>query len=178
MGLSSVYEHVRRQILLMEPQQHVQKAFAMVLQLEKELQVQVHLPDINNGFVYQLQHRDSRKDKRSMFCELCKKSWHLKETCFKLHGTPEWYRDLNEKKRKVAERGRGFVAAIEAILEQSNQLQIAPEPNLADLLRTEIRKMMIEENTSPHQMRTPLDNNIRINFARLEELDETAGPQD
>ncbi|KAL0315083.1 UNVERIFIED_CONTAM: Retrovirus-related Pol polyprotein from transposon RE1 [Sesamum calycinum] len=32
MGLSSVYEHKRRQILLMQPRQHVQKAFAMVLQ--------------------------------------------------------------------------------------------------------------------------------------------------
>ncbi|KAL0371332.1 UNVERIFIED_CONTAM: Retrovirus-related Pol polyprotein from transposon RE1 [Sesamum angustifolium] len=174
MGLSSVYEHVRRQILLMEPRPHVQKAFAMVLQVEKELQVQVHLPDTNNGVVYQLQHRDSRKDKRAMFCEHCRKSGHLKETCFKLHGTPEWYRDLTEKKRKGAGRGRGFVAAIETIPEQSSQLQIAPKPNLADLLRTEIRKMMIEENTSPHQMRTPLDNNIRINFARLEELDEAA----
>ncbi|KAL0305128.1 UNVERIFIED_CONTAM: Retrovirus-related Pol polyprotein from transposon RE1 [Sesamum angustifolium] len=174
MGLSSVYEHVRRQILLMEPRPHVQKAFAMVLQVEKELQVQVHLPDTNNGVVYQLQHRDSRKDKRAMFCEHCRKSGHLKETCFKLHGTPEWYRDLTEKKRKGAGRGRGFVAAIETIPEQSSQLQIAPKPNLA-ALRTEIRKMMIEENTSPHQMRTPLDNNIRINFARLEELDEAAG---
>ncbi|KAL0339458.1 UNVERIFIED_CONTAM: Retrovirus-related Pol polyprotein from transposon RE1 [Sesamum angustifolium] len=175
MGLSSVYEHVRRQILLMEPRPHVQKAFAMVLQVEKELQVQVHLPDTNNGVVYQLQHRDSRKDKRAMFCEHCRKSGHLKETCFKLHGTPEWYRDLTEKKTKRSRKGRGFVAAIETIPEQSSQLQIAPKPNLADLLRTEIRKMMIEENTSPHQMRTPLDNNIRINFARLEELDEAAG---
>ncbi|KAK4406634.1 hypothetical protein Sango_0669900 [Sesamum angolense] len=130
-------------ILLMEPRPHVQKAFAMVLQVKKEL-----------------------------------KSGHLKETCFKLHSTLEWYRDLTEKKRKGVGRGRGFVAAIEAITEQSSQLQIAPKPNLADLLWTEIRKMMIEENTSPHQMRTPLDNNIRINFSRLEELDEAAGPQD
>ncbi|KAL0387398.1 UNVERIFIED_CONTAM: Retrovirus-related Pol polyprotein from transposon RE1 [Sesamum radiatum] len=150
-------------------------ARALWLELEarlRKLQVQVHLPDTNNGVVYQLQHRDSRKDKRAMFCEHCRKSGHLKETCFKLHGTPEWYRDLTEKKRKGAGRGREFVAAIETIPEQSSQLQIAPKPNLADLLRTEIRKMMIEENTSLHQMRTPLDNNIRIYFARLEELDE------
>ncbi|KAL0360716.1 UNVERIFIED_CONTAM: Retrovirus-related Pol polyprotein from transposon RE1 [Sesamum radiatum] len=175
MGLNSVYEHVRRQILLMEPRPHVQNAFSMVLQVEKELQVQVHSPETNNGVVYQLQHRDLRRDKRSMFCDHCKRSGHLKETCFKLHGTPEWYRDLAEKKRKGAGRGRGFVAAIDAIPDQSNTFQIAPTHNLGDILRTEIRKLMTEESTSQHQMRTPLDNNIRINFARLEELDEAAG---
>ncbi|KAL0307059.1 UNVERIFIED_CONTAM: Retrovirus-related Pol polyprotein from transposon RE1 [Sesamum radiatum] len=107
--------------------QAADRGIASTNEVEKELQVQVHLPDTNNGVVYQLQHRDSRKDKRAMFCEHCRKSGHLKETCFKLHGTPEW------------------------------------------------KMMMIEENTSLHQMRTPLDNNIRINFARLEELDEAAG---
>ncbi|KAL0429944.1 UNVERIFIED_CONTAM: Retrovirus-related Pol polyprotein from transposon RE2 [Sesamum radiatum] len=117
-------------------------------------------------FVYQLQHRDLRRDKRSMFCDHCKRSGHLKETCFKLHGTPEWYRDLAEKKRKGAGRGRGFVAAIDAIPDQSNTFQIAPTHNLGDILRTEIRKLMTEESTSQHQMRTPLDNNIRINFAK------------
>ncbi|KAL0379286.1 UNVERIFIED_CONTAM: hypothetical protein Sradi_3234100 [Sesamum radiatum] len=111
MGLNSVYEHVRRQILLMEPRPHVQNAFSMVLQVEKELQVQVHSPETNNGVVYQLQHRDLRRDKRSMFCDHCK-------------------RDLAEKKRKGAGRGRGFVAAIDAIPDQSNTFQIAPTHNL------------------------------------------------
>ncbi|KAL0327233.1 UNVERIFIED_CONTAM: Retrovirus-related Pol polyprotein from transposon RE2 [Sesamum angustifolium] len=172
MGLSSVYEHVRRQILLMEPRPHVQKALQWFFRLRKSCKCKC---------IYLIQtmelcincNTETQGRINELFCEHCRKSGHLKETCFKLHGTPEWYRDLTEKKRKGAGRGRGFVAAIETIPEQSSQLQIAPKPNLADLLRTEIRKMMIEENTSPHQMRTPLDNNIRINFARLEELDES-----
>ncbi|KAL0434307.1 UNVERIFIED_CONTAM: hypothetical protein Slati_2765000, partial [Sesamum latifolium] len=76
---------------------------------------------------YQLQYKDSKKDKRSMFCEHYRKPGHLKETWFKLNGTPEWYRDLTEKKKNRAGRGRGFVAAIETVSKQSNQPQVVPK---------------------------------------------------
>ncbi|KAL0307924.1 UNVERIFIED_CONTAM: hypothetical protein Sangu_3002700 [Sesamum angustifolium] len=40
MGLNNVFQHVRSQILLMEPRPHVQTVFSMVLRVEKQLQVQ------------------------------------------------------------------------------------------------------------------------------------------
>ncbi|KAL0457315.1 UNVERIFIED_CONTAM: hypothetical protein Slati_1070700 [Sesamum latifolium] len=100
----------------MEPRPHVQKAFSMVLQVEKELQVRVHLPEGGTGAVYQVQYKDLKRDNKSMFCEYCKRPGHLKDTCFKLYGTPEWYKDLTEKKRKGAGRGRGFAAALDIVL--------------------------------------------------------------
>ncbi|KAL0359870.1 UNVERIFIED_CONTAM: putative mitochondrial protein [Sesamum angustifolium] len=71
--------------------------------VEKQLLVQVQHSVGNTIAVYQVQHRDLKyqlaMDKRSMLCDYCKKSRHLKENCFKLHGTLEWYKDLIEKKR-------------------------------------------------------------------------------
>ncbi|KAL0412266.1 UNVERIFIED_CONTAM: hypothetical protein Slati_3816300 [Sesamum latifolium] len=58
MGLNSIYEHVRSQILLMELHPHVQKAFSMVLQVEKELQVRVHLPERGNGLCIRYSTKD------------------------------------------------------------------------------------------------------------------------
>ncbi|KAL0449265.1 UNVERIFIED_CONTAM: Copia protein [Sesamum latifolium] len=57
MGLNSTYEHVRSQILLMEPRPHVSKAFAMVISVEKQLQVQQ--PVTGNNAIYQLEHVES-----------------------------------------------------------------------------------------------------------------------
>ncbi|KAL0383103.1 UNVERIFIED_CONTAM: Retrovirus-related Pol polyprotein from transposon RE2 [Sesamum calycinum] len=100
--------------------------------------------------VYQVQHRDLKyklaMDKRATFCDYCKKSGHLKENCFKLHGTHEWYKDLSEKKRKGTRRGRGFIAAVEALsLNAFPQLQSS---NFSSTVRSEIRKVMVE-NTPP-----------------------------
>ncbi|KAK4388281.1 Retrovirus-related Pol polyprotein from transposon TNT 1-94 [Sesamum angolense] len=39
-------------------------------------------------------------DKRSLKCEHCDKSGRDKSTCFKLHGVPDWYKELGDQKRK------------------------------------------------------------------------------
>lgn len=35
--------------------------------------------------------KDWKKDKLDRFCDHCKKQGHTKETCFKIHGFPEWF---------------------------------------------------------------------------------------
>ncbi|KAL0368365.1 UNVERIFIED_CONTAM: Retrovirus-related Pol polyprotein from transposon RE1 [Sesamum calycinum] len=39
-------------------------------------------------------------DKKSQFCRHCDKSGHTRETCFKLHGYPEWYKTMQEQKKR------------------------------------------------------------------------------
>ncbi|KAL0463172.1 UNVERIFIED_CONTAM: hypothetical protein Slati_0204800 [Sesamum latifolium] len=51
-GLNNTYEHVRSQILLMEPRPHVQKAFSMVISVEKQLLVQVQQSANPSGAIY------------------------------------------------------------------------------------------------------------------------------
>ncbi|KAL0394984.1 UNVERIFIED_CONTAM: hypothetical protein Slati_4464600 [Sesamum latifolium] len=60
MRLNNTYEHVRSQILLMEPRPHVQKAFSMVLSVEKQLSVQVQLSVGTAGAIYQVHHKDMK----------------------------------------------------------------------------------------------------------------------
>ncbi|KAK4423037.1 hypothetical protein Salat_1886300 [Sesamum alatum] len=58
-------------------------------------------------------------------------------------------------------RGRGFAGAVS---DAATQLQ---DHNFADMLRTEIKKLMREEGASAESSRTPLDV---INFADIEEF--------
>ncbi|KAK4404447.1 hypothetical protein Sango_0813300 [Sesamum angolense] len=95
MGLSMVYDAVRSQILLIEPRPHVTKAYSMILSDAKESKKET----VNNvqlkgrGFV----------DKKSLFCEHCQKPGHSKDTCFKINGILEWYKEFTDKKRQSVE---------------------------------------------------------------------------
>ncbi|KAK4393104.1 Retrovirus-related Pol polyprotein from transposon RE1 [Sesamum angolense] len=40
------------------------------------------------------------EDRRSQYCDHCERTGHTRETCFKLHGTPDWYKELNEQRKK------------------------------------------------------------------------------
>ncbi|KAL0427167.1 UNVERIFIED_CONTAM: hypothetical protein Slati_2891500 [Sesamum latifolium] len=83
MGLN-VFDHVRSQILLMDPRPHVEKAFSMVHSVEKQLEVQVHIPE--NNAVYQVQQKGWKGkcviDKRSIICDYWKKSGTPKGSMF------------------------------------------------------------------------------------------------
>ncbi|KAL0462181.1 UNVERIFIED_CONTAM: hypothetical protein Slati_0105700 [Sesamum latifolium] len=175
MGLNNTYEHMRSQILLMDPRPHVQKAFSMVLSVEKQLFVQVQHSVGASGAVYHLNHKHSKQrlDKCSMLCDYCKKTGHLKENCFKLHGTPDWYKELIDKKKKGVGRGKGFVATIEAA--PYTEALRTKDAELSTIVRSEIRKIMTEDESSQLQQRTPFDD-IRVNFAHhLQDIDESAG---
>ncbi|KAK4413417.1 Flavonoid 3'-monooxygenase [Sesamum alatum] len=72
--------------------------------------------------------------------------------------------------------GKSFVAAVEDSPAQQSHLQITQlqGPDLSELLRNEIRRLLIEDTPQQHQLRTPLDS-IHTNCVRLEEIDEVAG---
>ncbi|KAL0342499.1 UNVERIFIED_CONTAM: Retrovirus-related Pol polyprotein from transposon RE2 [Sesamum calycinum] len=103
-GLNNVYGNVRSQILVMEPRPDVTKAFSMLLNVEKELQVQIHMPDTSKPLASHMQHKLEQSmmqpvlnvklkpyvDKRNLHCEHFQRTGHTKETCFKLLGTFEW----------------------------------------------------------------------------------------
>ncbi|KAK4404225.1 hypothetical protein Sango_0791100 [Sesamum angolense] len=95
----------------------------MVLRVEK--QREVHMEGSENMDITALQVRAPGKkdylakggnqrrtyvDKRGQHCTNCDKLDHTKDTCFKLHGTPEWYKELIEKKRREGGPMRGYNA--------------------------------------------------------------------
>ncbi|KAK4388234.1 hypothetical protein Sango_2430000 [Sesamum angolense] len=98
MGLHDVYDYERSQILMMDPLLDVEKAYSMVLSVEKQRSVNAGMIDSSNNTAYHLAVNENRRgladknqrrkqfiDKRSRICENCLKPGHSKESCFKLH---------------------------------------------------------------------------------------------
>uniref|UniRef100_A0A2C9WEK4 Retrotransposon gag domain-containing protein n=1 Tax=Manihot esculenta TaxID=3983 RepID=A0A2C9WEK4_MANES len=84
MGLNDSYDHVKNQILIMDPLPSVNKAYSMVLQVEKQRQVN---GQFNNEGGKNFKKRDfNRREERH--CDFCKNSGHIKDTNFNLHGYP------------------------------------------------------------------------------------------
>ncbi|KAK4381522.1 Retrovirus-related Pol polyprotein from transposon RE1 [Sesamum angolense] len=112
MGLNETFDGVRSQILVMEPLPHVDKAFSMVMRVERQRKVHMETAEtgINNAMYarngdqerigYKTFVKKKNVDKRFLTCTCCGKSGHTKESCFKVHGVPDWYKDLIDKKRK------------------------------------------------------------------------------
>lgn len=119
MGLNESYNGVRSQILMLDPLPNVDKAYSLVLHVEKQREIKVRITDIGDNvtmMVYgknykqmnksptNLQHArkqsdrpDFRKiDKSKLHCFYRNFIGHTRETCSKLHGVPDWYKDLVE----------------------------------------------------------------------------------
>ncbi|KAL2242369.1 UNVERIFIED_CONTAM: Retrovirus-related Pol polyprotein from transposon RE1 [Sesamum indicum] len=111
MGLHETFDKEKSQLL---PLPDLEKAFSMTFAVEQQRSVQMNLVDNANNTAYQVALRDSggprrqvqrrrtvfEKDKRGLLCSHCHKQGHLKETCFQIHGAPEWYKALNERKKQ------------------------------------------------------------------------------
>ncbi|KAL0458066.1 UNVERIFIED_CONTAM: hypothetical protein Slati_0433800 [Sesamum latifolium] len=76
MGLNDEYDNVRSQILVMEPLPNINRAYQMVLRV-----------------VRQQVHTNLKIHAKEQLC-------HDKSTCFKIHGVPNWYKELNEQRKK------------------------------------------------------------------------------
>ncbi|KAK4394268.1 Retrovirus-related Pol polyprotein from transposon RE1 [Sesamum angolense] len=123
MGLNESYDNIRNQILVLEPLPNVNKAYSMVLRVERQRQVNSEFAEATDHFAMQVRSYEQRYntgprnimkkkgpiDKRNLFCNHCNKSGHNKETCFKIHGFPDWYKDLNDQRRRQNISNRAYV---------------------------------------------------------------------
>ncbi|KAL0301407.1 UNVERIFIED_CONTAM: hypothetical protein Sradi_6417500 [Sesamum radiatum] len=130
MGLDDSYDNIRNQILVMDPFPSVNKAYSMVLRVERQRMVNKQTGDSAENVALQTKWLDNRgnngsrngsqnlnkggfrgkimTDKRSQVCGNCGRTGHTKDTCFKLHGVPDWYRELKDQKRREGGLARGF----------------------------------------------------------------------
>ncbi|XP_031287087.1 uncharacterized protein LOC116145785 [Pistacia vera] len=114
MGLNDSFDHIKNQILVMDPLPTVNKAYSMILRVKKQREVHVvfakHLENsalfakaknfkkeaiVKNGY-----RRKDMVKKSKRHCEFCNNGGHTKETCFKLHGYLDWYKESKEQKGK------------------------------------------------------------------------------
>ncbi|KAL0284816.1 UNVERIFIED_CONTAM: hypothetical protein Sangu_2806900 [Sesamum angustifolium] len=115
MGLNDDFGQIRNQVLVMDLLPSIAKAYSMLLRVEKQKQVQIDYMDSAHSVVLRSTglessqgvgkyngkfDRKNKVDKRSLFCGHCKKTGHAKDNCFKLHGYPDWYKDLLDQKMR------------------------------------------------------------------------------
>ncbi|KAL0354232.1 UNVERIFIED_CONTAM: Retrovirus-related Pol polyprotein from transposon RE2 [Sesamum angustifolium] len=137
----------------------------MVMSVEKQRSIHTELAENTNNVAYQLVMKENMRhhaekpvfkrrqyvDKKSLTCVHCHKTGDTKDSCFKLHGVPEWYTSLTDQKIKGAGGGKGFVANVDVKQqsEQGTQLNVAANQSNMSALVSELLKMVKSANTQP-----------------------------
>ncbi|KAL0320385.1 UNVERIFIED_CONTAM: Retrovirus-related Pol polyprotein from transposon RE2 [Sesamum radiatum] len=89
------------------------------------------------------QRRQPFVDKRSLFCDHCRRTGHTKEACFKLNGYPKWYKNLqDQRKTERATAERTFNVYTETGEGSSQGAPAAADHALSELIRQEFRRLM------------------------------------
>lgn len=113
MGLNPEFDIVWSQILSLDPLPKVSKAFSMVASAESQkamsLTYSASSHDANALFVKSASSKfDDRKPsfkkrnvgkKSNKHCDHRKVDGHTSDTCFKLHGHPDWYKEYKESRK-------------------------------------------------------------------------------
>ncbi|KAL2249476.1 UNVERIFIED_CONTAM: Retrovirus-related Pol polyprotein from transposon TNT 1-94 [Sesamum indicum] len=164
MGLHEVFNNERNQILMLDPLPSVEKAFSMIFSVEQQKAIHTSIDMNSSNMAYQFISKGSKKeddryaqkkkliiDKRNLMCSHCHKPGHGQETCFQLHGVPDWYNSLNDRKKK----GRSFAASVDV---KSDDMQGNATEMMSQLL-----KLLKKVNVSSDPITT------HANFAQFEE---------
>lgn len=108
MELNENYDTVRSHILVLDPLPFVNKAYPMILRVEKQKTIQTNYSENldNSVMIVKTAQGDMvlgikrriliKKDDRQ--CDHCKGIGHTRDNCFKIHGYPEWYKQLKKEK--------------------------------------------------------------------------------
>ncbi|KAL2235920.1 UNVERIFIED_CONTAM: hypothetical protein Sindi_1324200 [Sesamum indicum] len=189
MDLSDAYDHVRNQILLMNPLATAAKDYSMVHRVEKQRQVNSGISELEKEEAMAVRTFEPRKqgdtkrnfkkwpsvDKRQMQCDYYKKKGHLKEGCFELIGFPDWYKAILDQ-RKAAGRLLNPRAMNARTEQEMNDLQAAfntsNDKSLSEIIKKEALKVIqdqsgsqISSNFSEHQSyagMTPITDDVWI----------------
>ncbi|KAL0436864.1 UNVERIFIED_CONTAM: hypothetical protein Sradi_0394300 [Sesamum radiatum] len=181
MGLDDSYDSIRNQILVMDPFPSVNKAYAMVLRIERQRMINAQTGENVDNVALHTKWNDSRSntgsrgvlqnlnkggykgkgliDKRTQICTNCGKTGHTKDTCFKLHGVPDWYRDMKEQRRGETGPARGF-----NVVSGEGNINTDGSNNFGETMKqmAELMKMM-RENMSQQDP-------LQVNFAHGEDF--------
>lgn len=105
--------------------------------------------------------KNQRKEDRT--CEYCKAIGHLKESCFKLHGYPYWYKRL--KKDKAATKGyANIVSNINSYDAEGGtyeRKEALTTKCMAEIIQQEVTKILISKQPAGIE---------QVNFAQLDDF--------
>lgn len=156
-GLNDSYEVVKNQILLIDPLPSMSRAYGLILQIEQQRELGLNL-EMNALNIMQKETSVSKKqwekkklDKKNLICEFCKKRGYGKDTCFKLHGTPDWFKEMTEKKTILKSNNvvhGGGISKEESHTGTVKDISLA-NMEIKDLIRCEVQKLIHSAPESP-----------------------------
>ncbi|KAG8650817.1 hypothetical protein MANES_07G072514v8 [Manihot esculenta] len=179
MGLGDEYDNVKNQILLQDPLPSINKAYSMIMSVEKQRETAAVMlarrnfsgNRSNTGTGNNRASFSSRKeDKKKQYCTNCKGARHIVDDCFSLHGYPDWFIELQKKRgvdvRKYLRANNVTrVATDETPLQQSGLQQKGTDgldKGMTDFLQQEFQKFLNSRSGSNDQD----DGDVRhVNFA-------------
>lgn len=118
-SLNECFDVVRNHILKQEPLPNANRTYVMLQNVESHQIIHKNFEEVLEPSAMMVKTRNygkgntkgslKKKDgerKEDRYCEHCKVQGHLKETCFKLNGYPEWYVELmkNKKEKKFGKQ--------------------------------------------------------------------------
>ncbi|KAL0297760.1 UNVERIFIED_CONTAM: hypothetical protein Sradi_6828100 [Sesamum radiatum] len=172
MGLNDSFDAIRSQILVMDPLPSVDKAYSLVLRVESQRQSSINIQDVNNNAAMTVRGTDFKRetggkafqqkkqytDKKNLYCTHCTRSGHSKESCFKLHGYPEWFKDLSDKRKRYGSDARALNAFISdsAVVPQQEETTQTLSVMMSELLQ------MMKGKTQSDQ--------AQVNYAKMGEF--------
>ncbi|KAL0353032.1 UNVERIFIED_CONTAM: Retrovirus-related Pol polyprotein from transposon RE2 [Sesamum angustifolium] len=153
---------------MLDPLPDIEKTFSMVYAVEEQRAIQTDLEANSSHLAYQLALNADRKpgnkfvqqkklfiDKKNLVCTNCHKKGHARDTCFRLHGVPDWYKSLGDRNKK----GKAFTATVDA---HNEKLTKNSSQNVVVEIVAEVMKMM-QKTTMPSD---PLTN--YANYAQFD----------
>ena len=159
MGLNESYAAVRGQILLMQPLPDTRKAYSLVLQQEK--QVEVSLTRHNNSLhaMHLTSHRESaaQRGNSSIKCSYCDKKYHTVDRCFYLNGFPPGHKYHGKKmippnKKKPAANQTKTGSEVATVTDQHHHETNGDSPKFTPEEYNQIMAMLKKNNLdgNPH----------------------------
>ncbi|XP_065856646.1 uncharacterized protein [Euphorbia lathyris] len=165
MGLHSDYSPVIHQLLLLDPLPSLHKAYSMLQNVEKQREVnsdhvqleivalatKSSVPTTSSNL--HGQKRDS-SNKADRFCTHCNKPGHGKDSCFKLHGFPEWFQEFKKKKNKNSKTRANHVSILgdtpldgsDSENKENMSSNYTMPHGFAQLVQTEVQRVMKNKN--------------------------------
>ncbi|KAL2237173.1 UNVERIFIED_CONTAM: hypothetical protein Sindi_0909000 [Sesamum indicum] len=104
--------------------------------------------EIQDGRKEQSDKSISRKkpfvDRRRLVCSHCRKPGHTLDSCFQIHGIPEWYKTMHDAKKK-GNGNHNFAATV--VEEKGNSGDGSPTKNMTELMSDLIK--LLKRNNLP-----------------------------
>ncbi|KAL0322510.1 UNVERIFIED_CONTAM: Retrovirus-related Pol polyprotein from transposon TNT 1-94 [Sesamum angustifolium] len=148
---------------MLDPLPDIEKTFSMVYAVEEQRAIQTDLEANSSHLALNADGKPGNKfvqqkklfiDKKNLVCTNCHKKGHARDTCFRLHGVPDWYKSLGDRNKK----GKAFTATVDA---HNEELTKNSSQNVVEIV-AEVMKMM-QKTTMPSD---PLTN--YANYAQFD----------